>query len=80
MNNSRIQHSNCLWFCVAFSPFVLEFISGIVALHSVFQQFVFAHLANEQALPVKQILFCGAMVPTLLPVRPGPHSIDAGLL
>ena len=63
-----------------FSPFVLEFISGIVALHPVFQQFVPAHLANVQALPVKQILFCGAMVPTLLPVRPGPHLIDAGLL
>ena len=37
-------------------------------------------LANEQASSVKQILFCGAMVPTLLPVRPGPHLIDAGLL
>ena len=34
----------------------------------------------EQASPVKQILFCGAMVPTLLPVRPGLHSMDAGLL
>ena len=42
-------------------------------------QVVFAHLANEQVLPVKQILFCGAMVPTLLPVRPGLHSMDAGL-
>ena len=80
VNNSRIQHSNCLWFCATFSPFVLEFLSGIVALHPVFQQFVPAHLANVQALPVKQILFCGAMVPTLLPVRPGPHLIDAGLL
>ena len=81
VNNSRIQHSNCLWFmCESLSPFVLEFISGIVALQPVFQQFVPAHLANVQALPVKQILFCGAMVPTLLPVRPGPHLIDAGLL
>ena len=41
---------------------------------------MFAHLANEQVLPVKQILFCGTMVPTLLPVRPGLHSMDAGLL
>ena len=57
-----------------------EFISSLDALHSVHQQFVFAHLANEQVLPVKQILFSGVMTPTLLPVRPGLHSIDAGLL
>ena len=36
VNNSRIQHSNCLWFTLTFSPFVLEFTSGTVALHSVF--------------------------------------------
>ena len=66
--------------CLTFSPFLLEFISRLVALHSVHYQFVFAHLANEQVLPLKQILFCGAMVPTLLPVRPGLHSMDVGLL
>ena len=36
VNNSRIQHSNCLWFTLTFSPCVLEFTSGTVALHSVF--------------------------------------------
>ena len=44
------------------------------------QQFVLAHLAKEQASPVRQILFCGAMAPTLLPVRPGPHLTVVGLL
>ena len=61
-------------------PLYFEFISRLVALHSVPQQFVFAHLANEQATPAKQILFCGVMTPTLLPVRPGLHSTDVGLL
>ena len=37
-------------------------------------------LPIEQASPVRQILFCGAMVPTLLPVRPGPHLTNVGLL
>ena len=27
----------------------------------------------KQVLPVRQILFSGAMAPTFLPVRPGPH-------
>ena len=57
-----------------------EFISRLDALHSVLKQFVPAHLANEQATSVKQILFCGVMTPTLLPVRPGLHSTDVGLL
>ena len=43
-------------------------------------QFVLAHLANEQVSSVKQILFSGVMTPTLLPVRPGLHSTDVGLL
>ena len=58
----------------------IESISGLVAIHSVLKQFVPAHLANEQATSVKQILFCGDMTPTLLPVRPGLHSTDVGLL
>ena len=81
MNNSRIQHSNCLWYLFDFLLLVvLESISGTVAIQSVLWQFVPAHLANEQAVPAKQILFCGAMAPTLLPVRPGLHSMDVGLL
>ena len=32
VNNSRIQHSNCLWITLTFSPFVLEFTSGTVAV------------------------------------------------
>ena len=52
-----------------------EFISSLDALHP-----VLAHLANEQASSEKQILFRGVMTPTLLPVRPGLHSTDVGLL
>ena len=57
----------------------IESVSGLVAIHSVHKQFVPAHLANEQVTSVKQILFCGVMTPTLLPVRPGLHSTDVGL-
>ena len=58
-----------------------EFISSLDALHSVLNSlFVLAHLANEQASSVKQFLFRGVMTPTLLPVRPGLHSTDVGLL
>ena len=49
------------------------------AIHPVHKQFVPAHLANEQVTSVKQILFCGVMTPTLLPVRPGLHLTDVGL-
>ena len=81
MINLRIQHSNCLWPLFWFSSHMyIESISGLVALHSVHKQFVPAHLANEQVTSVKQILFCGVMTPTLLPVRPGLHSTDVGLL
>ena len=62
------------------SLFRLESISGLVAIHSVHKQFVPAHLANEQVTSVTQILFCGVMTPTLLPIRPGLHSTDVGLL
>ena len=58
-----------------------EFISRLDALHSVLNSlYLLAHLANEQATPAKQILFRGVMTPTLLPVRPGLHSTDVGLL
>ena len=79
--NLRNQHSNCLWplFLVFFFMYI-ESISGLVALHSVHKQFLPAYLANEQVTSVKQILFSGVMTPTLLPVRPGLHSTDVGLL
>ena len=80
VNNSRIQHSNCLWYLFDFLFLVLESISGTVAIQSVLQQFVPAHLANEQATSAKPILFCGVMTPTLLLLRPGLHSTDMGLL
>ena len=79
MNLLRIQHSNSLCDLVLFFLYI-EFISSHDALHSVHKQFVPAHLANVQLTSVKQILFRGAMVPILLPVRPGPHLIDVGLL
>ena len=79
MNLLRIQCSNSLCDLVLLFLYI-EFISSHDALHSVHHSFVFAHLAKEQASPVRQILFRGAMVPTLLPVRLGPHLTDAGLL
>ena len=81
VKNLRIQHSNCLWPLFLFSSYTyIESISGLVAIHSVHKQFVPAHFANEQVTSVKQILFCGVMTPTLLPVRPGLHSTDVELL
>ena len=52
----------------------IEFISSLDALHSVLNSLYL------QASSVKQILFSGVMTPTLLPVRPGLHSTDVGLL
>ena len=47
----------------------------------VFLYFEFiSKLANDQASTAQQILFRGVMTPTLLPVRPGLHSTDVGLL
>ena len=43
-------------------------------------QYVSAHLAKEQVSTAQQILFRGVMTPTLLPVRPGLHLTDVGLL
>ena len=41
----------------------------------------FVHtLPTEQASSAQQIFFCGVMTPTLLPVRPGLHLTDVGLL
>ena len=41
----------------------------------------FVHtLPKEQASTVQKILFRGVMTPSLLPVRPGLHSMDVGLL
>ena len=79
--NLRIQHSNCLWslFFVVFYLYI-EFISCLDALHSVHNSLYLHTLPNEQVPSVKQILFGGVMTPTLLPVRPGLHSTDVGLL
>ena len=64
-------------FRVIFSLYI-EFISQHGALHSVHNS-LYMHLAKEQASPVRQIFFCGAMAPTLLPVRPGPHLTDVSV-
>ena len=37
-------------------------------------------LSKVQASTVQQIHFRGVMTPSLLPVRPGLHSTDVGLL
>ena len=41
---------------------------------------VLAPCQKSKLHPVRQIFFCGAMAPTLLLVRPGPHLTDVGLL
>ena len=79
MNLLRIQHSNSLCDLVLFFLYI-EFISSHDALHSVHNSLYLHTMPKEQASSVQQILFRGAMVPTLLPARPGPHLIDVGLL
>ena len=57
-----------------------EFISRLDALHSVLNS-LYLHTLPMSKLPsAQQILFRGVMTPTLLPVRPGLHSTDVGLL
>ena len=77
--NLRIQHSNSLWLMSLFFLY-FEFISRLDALHSVLDSLYLHTLPKEQASSAKQILFRGVMTPTLLPVRPGLHSTDVGLL
>ena len=57
-----------------------EYISGLDALHTVPNSGFVHTLPTQQATSAKQILFCGVMTPTLLPVRPGLHLTDVGLL
>ena len=78
MNLFRIQHSNSLCEYVFFY-FFLELRVHLCAVHSVLNSLI-CTLPTEQASPVRQILFRGAMAPTLLPVRPGSHLTDVRLL
>ena len=57
-----------------------EFISGLDVLHTVPNSGFVHTLPKEQASTAQQILFRGVMTPTLLPVRPGLHLTDVGLL
>ena len=57
-----------------------EFTSGQDALPTVLNSGFVHTLPKEQASTVQQILFRGVMTPTLLPVRPGLHLTDVGLL
>ena len=57
-----------------------ESISGLDALHTVHNSGFVHTLPKEQASSAQQILFCGVMTPTLLPVRPVLHLTDVGLL
>ena len=57
-----------------------ESISGLEALHTVHNSGFVHTLPKEQASSAQQILFCGVMTPTLLPVRPGLLLTDVGLL
>ena len=68
--------------CVIFHVFLQfsETTSGQDALPTVLNSGSVHTLPKEPASTVRQILFCGAMAPTLLPVRPGPHLTDVGLL
>ena len=68
--------------CVLSSVFFLysESIAGLDALHTAANSGFVHTLPKEQASPAQQIPFCGVMTPTLLPVRPGLHVTDVGLL
>ena len=78
VNLLRIQHSNSLCDLVLFS---CTLSSSQVTMHYTLSTIVCICTPCQGASsPVRQILFRGAMVPTLLPVRPGPHLIDVGLL
>ena len=68
--------------CVLSRVFFLysESISGLDALHTVLNSEFVHTLPKEQASPAQLILFSGVMTPALLPVRPGLHLTDVGLL
>jgi len=71
LNLQRIQHSNSLCKYVSFfSSLNFEF---TIVQFTLSITVCSCTLPTEQASPVRQILFRGAMAPTLLPVRPGPH-------
>ena len=84
--NPRIQRSEFvnsyqqqLVCCLVFF-LISESISGLDALHTVLNSGFVHTLPKEQASSAQQILFCGVMTSTLLPVRPGLHLTDVGLL
>ena len=57
-----------------------EFISGLDALHSVLNSLYLHTLPMSKLHQHNRFFFRGVMTPTLLPVRPGLHSTDVGLL
>ena len=57
-----------------------EFISRLDALHSVVNSLYFHTLPMSKLHQQNRFFFRGVMTPTLLPVRPGLHSTDVGLL
>ena len=78
LNLQRIQHSNSLCKYVSFfSSLNFEF---TIVQFTLSITVCSCTLPTEQVSPVRQILFRGAMAPTLLPVRPGPHLTNVGLL
>ena len=68
--------------CVIFHVFFQfsETTSGQDASPTVLDSGFVHTLPKEQASTVQQILFRGVMTPSLLPVRPGLHSTDVGLV
>ena len=57
-----------------------EFISRLDALHSVLNSLYLHTLPMSKLHQHNRFFFRGVMTPTLLPVRPGLHSTDVGLL
>ena len=57
-----------------------EFISRLDALHSVLNSLYLHALPMSKLRQQNRFFFRGVMTPTLLPVRPGLHSTDVGLL
>ena len=69
-----------VWSRVFVVSLYFEFISRLDALHSVLNILFLQTLPMSKLHQQNRLFFRGVMTPTLLPVRPGLHSTDVGLL
>ena len=73
--NLRFQHSNCLWPLFDFRISCTLSPSQVSLRCTLSFNSLYLH-----TLPTSKLHQQGVMAPTLLPVRPGLHSMDVGLL